>query len=107
MRRQVIIGGAIVVISVASAAAYSIVQARWFGAATPRNVASVETTAAAAPKSGSVAQAPRGVPQASVQGLPAMALTAPTPLAPPPATFAQAPAPQPPSSARPPAALTQ
>jgi len=103
MSRQVIIGGAIVVISVASAAAF--VQARWFGAATPRSVASVETTAAAAPKSESVAQAPRGVPQASVQGLPAMALTAPTPLAPPPATFAQAPAPSP--SARSPAALTQ
>src|ERR1700719_1066188 len=101
MSRQVIIGGAIVVISVASAAAF--VQARWFGAATPRSVASVETTAAAAPKSESVAQAPRGVTQASVQGLPAMPLTAPTPLAPPPATFAQAPAPSP--SARSPAAL--
>ena len=107
MKRQVIIGGAIVVISVASAAAYSIVQARWFGAATPRSVALVETTAAAAPKSESVAQAARGVPQASVQGLPAMSLTAPTPLAPPSATVAQAPAPQPPPSARPPAALTQ
>ena len=31
MKRQVIIGGAIVVISVASAAAYGIVQGRWFG----------------------------------------------------------------------------
>src|SRR5262245_17793453 len=30
MRRQVITGGAIVVISVASAAAYSIVQGKWF-----------------------------------------------------------------------------
>src|ERR1700730_15726039 len=107
MRRQVIIGGAIGVISVASAAAYSIVQARWFGAATPRSVAPVETTAAAAPKSESVAQVPRGVPQASVQGLPAMSLTDPPPLAPPSVTVAQAPAPQPPASARPPAALTQ
>src|ERR1700730_2692775 len=89
MRRQVITGGAIVVISVASAAAYSIVQTRWFGTATPR----------------SVAQAPRGVPQASaMQGLPAGSLIAPTPLALPSITVAQAPAPP---SARPPAALAQ
>src|ERR1700730_1423622 len=108
MRRQVITGGAIVVISVASAAAYSIVQTRWFGTATPRSVARVETadaTFALAPKSESVAQAPRGVPQASaMQGLPAGSLIAPTPLALPSITVAQAPAPP---SARPPAALAQ
>jgi peptidoglycan/xylan/chitin deacetylase (PgdA/CDA1 family) len=40
MRRQVITGGAIVVISVASAAAYSIVQGKWFRPAPP--VAQVE-----------------------------------------------------------------
>jgi peptidoglycan/xylan/chitin deacetylase (PgdA/CDA1 family) len=47
MRRQVITGGAIVVISVASAAAFNIVQSRWFSAATPRNSAQVETASAA------------------------------------------------------------
>src|SRR5260221_12551271 len=108
MRRQVITGGAIVVISVASAAAYSIVQTRWFGAATPRSVARVETadaTSALAPKSESVAQAPRGVPQASaVQGVPPRALIAPPPLGAPPAPLPQAP---PPPAARPPPPLPQ
>jgi peptidoglycan/xylan/chitin deacetylase (PgdA/CDA1 family) len=45
MRRQVITGGAIVVISVASAAAYSIVQGKWFHPV-PRNVAQVAAPAA-------------------------------------------------------------
>jgi len=45
MRRQVITGGAIVVISVASAAAYSIVQGKWFHPA-PQNAAQVALPAA-------------------------------------------------------------
>jgi peptidoglycan/xylan/chitin deacetylase (PgdA/CDA1 family) len=45
MRRQVITGGAIVVISVASAAAYSFVQGKWFHAA-PQNAAQVAVPAA-------------------------------------------------------------
>ena len=49
MRRQVITGGMIVVISVASAAAYSIVQSRWFGASTPPRAAQVERVAPASP----------------------------------------------------------
>src|SRR5262245_50625984 len=48
MRRQVITGGAIVVISVASAAAYNIVQGRWFNAATSRSATQVETSVSAA-----------------------------------------------------------
>jgi peptidoglycan/xylan/chitin deacetylase (PgdA/CDA1 family) len=51
MRRQVITGGAIVVISVASAAAYNIVQGRWFSAATSRSATQTETVSAAAPSS--------------------------------------------------------
>ncbi len=51
MRRQVITGGAIVVISVASAAAYNIVQGRWFNAATSRSATQVETVSAASPSS--------------------------------------------------------
>src|SRR5882724_1726915 len=43
MRRQVITGGAIVIISVASAAAYNIVQSRWFNATTSRSAMQVET----------------------------------------------------------------
>jgi peptidoglycan/xylan/chitin deacetylase (PgdA/CDA1 family) len=49
MRRQVITGGAIVVISVASAAAYNIVQSRWFSAATQRSAAAIEAVSAASP----------------------------------------------------------
>ena len=49
MRRQVITGGMIVVISVASAAAYSIVQSRWFGASTPPRAAQVESVTPASP----------------------------------------------------------
>ncbi len=51
MRRQVITGGAIVVISVASAAAYNIVQGRWFNAATSRSATQAETVSAASPSS--------------------------------------------------------
>src|SRR6266852_1995332 len=56
MRRQVITGGAIVVISVASAAAYNIGQGRWFNAATSRSATQVETGSAA---SGSQVEGPR------------------------------------------------
>jgi peptidoglycan/xylan/chitin deacetylase (PgdA/CDA1 family) len=51
MRRQVITGGAIVVISVASAAAYNIVQGRWFSAATPPSATQVENASMASPSS--------------------------------------------------------
>src|SRR5262245_52660982 len=51
MRRQVITGGAIVIISVASAAAYNIVQSRWFNATTSRSAMQVETGNAASPSS--------------------------------------------------------
>jgi peptidoglycan/xylan/chitin deacetylase (PgdA/CDA1 family) len=51
MRRQVITGGVIVVVSVASAAAYNIVQGRWFGAATSRGATQVEAVSAASPSS--------------------------------------------------------
>src|SRR5712672_3326423 len=57
MRRQVITGGVIVVISVASAAAYNIVQGRWFSAATSRSATQVETRASS--KSDGQAEAPR------------------------------------------------
>jgi peptidoglycan/xylan/chitin deacetylase (PgdA/CDA1 family) len=99
MKRQVVIGGAIVVISVASAAAYSIVQNRWFGSATPPSAARVESTAPAprsASQAGAVAQAPRSTFPAS----PPMRLsTEPVPPS-QPATVAQAPAPQPPPAAQ-------
>jgi len=61
MRRQVITGGAIVVISVASAAAYSIVQGRWFNA-TSRGATQIEAVSAASPsspKTDSQAEGPR------------------------------------------------
>jgi peptidoglycan/xylan/chitin deacetylase (PgdA/CDA1 family) len=61
MRRQVITGGAIVVISVASAAAYGIVQGGWFNSAMPRSAAQVETVNAAftsASQSENLAEAP-------------------------------------------------
>jgi len=68
MRRQVITGGAIVVISVASAAGYNIVQSRWFSAAAPPNSAQVETLSAASasgPNSGRAVDASRQAPLAS------------------------------------------
>lgn len=57
MRRQVITGGAIVVISVVSAAAYNIVQSRWFNAA-PRDAMQAESVTPSA--SESALEAPRG-----------------------------------------------
>src|SRR5215471_1385581 len=67
MRRQVITGGAIVVISVASAAAFNIVQSRWFSSATPQSSAQVETVSAApasAPNSASQAEGNREMARA-------------------------------------------
>ncbi len=49
MRRQVITGGAIVVISVASAAAYTMMQGKWFRPA-PQNTAQVEAVNGPAPR---------------------------------------------------------
>ena len=67
MRRQVITGGAIVVISVASAAAFNIVQSRWFSSATPQSSAQVETVSAApasAPNSASQVEGNREMARA-------------------------------------------
>jgi peptidoglycan/xylan/chitin deacetylase (PgdA/CDA1 family) len=100
MRRQVITGGAIVVISVASAAAYGIVQGRWFNAATPRNATQVETVApASAPKSENMVEGPReAAPAWPEQG----GTTEPATSAQQSATVAQGPAQQPqPPAARP------
>src|SRR5215472_11968996 len=94
MRRQITIGGAIVVISVATAAAYGIVQSRWFGSTASRNAApgTSPTVASAVP-----AQS-ENIPPAS--RVPAQALTglqgergAAGPMR-QPVTVAQAPAPQ-------------
>ena len=60
MRRQVITGGVIVVISVASAAAYNIVQSRWFNAATSRGATQIETAASpSSPAAENRAEGPR------------------------------------------------
>jgi peptidoglycan/xylan/chitin deacetylase (PgdA/CDA1 family) len=90
MRRQVITGGVIVVISVASAAAYNIVQGRWFGAATSRSTTQVET--AASPSSSKAANQAEGPRTAAVgAGWPAPGgTTEPAPSAPQSATVAQA-----------------
>ena len=85
MRRQVITGGVIVVISVASAAAYNIVQGRWFNAATSRSATQVETSASS--KSDGQAEGPR----AAAAGWPEPGgTTDPVPSAPQSATVAQA-----------------
>jgi peptidoglycan/xylan/chitin deacetylase (PgdA/CDA1 family) len=101
MRRQVITGGAIVVISVASAAAYNIVQGRWFNAATSRSATQAETVSAASPspKAETQAEGPRAAavgtgwpepagtaepaPSASQSGTVAQAGARPLPAAPP------------------------
>jgi len=111
MKRQVIIGGAIVVISVASAAAYGIVQSRWFSAATPRSTARVEpaaTAVASTPSTDAKAPTSRDSTQTSAApGRPAEPMGPPMTLAPQPLTMAQAPAPQPQPAARPAAAPLQ
>ena len=90
MRRQVITGGAIVVISVASAAAYNIVQGRWFGAATSRSATQVEAVSAASPSSPKAENQAEG-PRAAAAGWPEQGgTTEPAPSAPQSATVAQA-----------------
>jgi peptidoglycan/xylan/chitin deacetylase (PgdA/CDA1 family) len=112
MKRQVIVGGAIAVISVASAAAYGIVQSGWFGSAPSAAKTEPATTAAAPAPKPAAPPAPRTPVASPVQTLPAQpvaaapaapspAPAAPPPAAPPPAILvAQAPAP----AAAPPAA---
>ena len=70
MRRQVITGGAIVVISVASAAAYNIVQSRWFNTATSRSSTQVETASAASPSSSPRSESQPEGPRAAAAGWP-------------------------------------
>src|SRR5262252_3958810 len=98
MRRQVIIGGAVVVISVASAAAYGIVQS-WFGSATPQSAARVGT--ATAPTSATQSVGTARVPREALQG---SAAPGSATLGQQSTTVAQAPAPQSSPSARPPSA---
>src|SRR5262245_27516000 len=91
MRRQVITGGVIVVISVASAAAYNIVQGRWFSAATSRSAAQVEAVSAASPSSSKAANRAEGPRTTAVgAGWPVPGGTEPAPSAPTSATVAQA-----------------
>jgi peptidoglycan/xylan/chitin deacetylase (PgdA/CDA1 family) len=105
MKRQVIIGGAIAVISVASAAAYGIVQSGWLWPSQSAAVAPATTAAAPAAKPATVAQAPAPrTPVASpVQTLPPQpASAAAVPAAPPPAMMvAQAPVTQAPAAPAP------
>src|SRR5882724_11085755 len=105
MRRQVITGGAIVVISVASAAAYNIVQGRWFNAAT-RNATQAETISAASPSSPQAENQAEGPRAAAVgAGWPVPGgTTEPAPSASQSATVAQAGARPLPQAATPPAA---
>src|SRR5215470_9828748 len=98
MRRQVITGGAIVVISVASAAAYGIVQGRWLNSVMSRSAAQVETVNAAftSPQSENLAEAPAWPEQGAAPG------TAPASSAQQSVTVAQMPAQQTqPGAARP------
>jgi peptidoglycan/xylan/chitin deacetylase (PgdA/CDA1 family) len=57
MRRQVITGGAIVVTSVALAAAYNIVQSRWFNAAAQFSATQIQAVSPASPGRGEVTAA--------------------------------------------------
>src|SRR5215467_6818048 len=108
MRRQVITGGVIVVISVASAAAYNIVQGRWFSGATSRSATQVEAVSAASPSSSRAANQAEGPRTAAVgAGWPVPGgTTEPAPSTPQSATVAQAGAGQfqaatPPAAAKP------
>ncbi|HLK81956.1 MAG TPA: polysaccharide deacetylase family protein [Xanthobacteraceae bacterium] len=102
MRRQVITGGAIVVISVASAAAYNIVQSRWFHAAGQRSGAPIEAVSAASSGQGA---APR---EAAERGWEQAGAAEPVTSAQQSATVAPMGAPQPQSAgARPPQAAAQ
>jgi len=110
MRRQVITGGAIVVISVASAAAYGIVQGRWFNSASPRSAAQVETSTSsgAGPKSEGLGEVSRETNSSwSEQSGTAEPGTAPGAYAQQSVTIAQMPAQQTqPAAARPQQATT-
>jgi peptidoglycan/xylan/chitin deacetylase (PgdA/CDA1 family) len=92
MKRQVIIGGAIAAVSVASAAAYGIVQSGWFRPSP--SVAVAPATPAAKPATVAQAPAPRTPVAAPVQTLPPQSASA-APAAPAsiplPVTVAQAP----------------
>jgi peptidoglycan/xylan/chitin deacetylase (PgdA/CDA1 family) len=107
MRRQVITGGAIVVISVASAAAYNIVQGRWFNAATSRGATQAETVSAASPTAENQAEGPRAAAVGAGWPVPG-GTTEPAPSASQSTTVAQAGArplqAAPPQAATPPAA---
>src|SRR5215470_3503668 len=90
MRRQVITGGVIVVVSVASAAAYNIVQSRWFNAATSRGATQLETAASpASSKAANQAEGPRTAAVGAGWPVPG-GTTEPAPSAPQSTTFAQA-----------------
>jgi peptidoglycan/xylan/chitin deacetylase (PgdA/CDA1 family) len=107
MKRQVIVGGAIAVISVASAAAYGIVQSGWFGSASALSPAKPEpaTTAAAPAPKPAPPPTPRTPVASPVQTMAAQpAAAAPVPAEPPPNLVAQASAPAAPASQPPPAA---
>src|SRR5260370_2358136 len=107
MRRQVITGGVIVVISVASAAAYNIAQSRWFNAATSRGATQIETAASpSSPAAENRAEGPRAAAVGAGWPEPGGTVES-TPSAAQPATVAQASAPPPPATphaATPPAA---
>src|SRR5215471_3744869 len=79
MKRQVTIGGVVIVISVATAAAYGIVQSRWFGSTAPQSAGPGGTTTVATPQA------------SAVQGSPGERASGPMRQ---PVTVAQAPAPQ-------------
>jgi peptidoglycan/xylan/chitin deacetylase (PgdA/CDA1 family) len=112
MKRQVIVGGAIAVISVASAAAYGIVQSGWFGSVAPIAANPEPTTTAAAPPPAPEPPRPVANPVQSLspQSLPPPPTPAPVSLpvpaapAPPPTVVAQAPVPPPAPPAAKPAA---
>src|SRR5499427_945563 len=89
MKRQVTIGGVVIVISVATAAAYGIVQSRWFGSTAPQSAGPGGTTTVATPQA------------SAVQGSPGERASGPMRQ---PVTVAQAPAPQTQPAAPPPAA---
>src|SRR5499427_8030742 len=79
MKRQVTIGGVVIVISVATAAAYGIVQSRWFSSTAPQSAGPGGTTTVATPQA------------SAVQGSPGERASGPMRQ---PVTVAQAPAPQ-------------
>ena len=106
MRRQVITGGVIVVISVASAAAYNVVHSRWFNAATSRSATQAETVSAASPSSSPKSESPAQWARPTASGWPEQSgTTEPATSAQQSATVAQAGA-QPLQAAQPQAATS-